>query len=65
MPKLKSHSASKKRFSVTGSGKIKMGHAFRRHRLTTKSKRAKRDNRDAAYASKTDAATIKKLIPYK
>ncbi len=65
MPKLKTHSASKKRFSVTGSGKIKMGHAFRRHRLISKTKRAKIDNRSTAYASDADAANIKKLIPYK
>ena len=65
MPKLKSHRASKKRFSVTGSGKIKMEHAFRRQRLISKTKRAKRDNRDTAFASAADAPVIKKLIPYK
>lgn len=65
MPKVKTHSASKKRFSITGGGKIKMGHAFRRHRLISKSKRSKVDNRDTAYASPADAPTIKKLIPYK
>ena len=64
MAKLKTHSASKKRFRVTASGKIKMGHAFRRHRLISKTKRAKTDNRATAFASDADAPTIKKLIAY-
>lgn len=64
MPKLKSHSASKKRFKKTATGKIKMGHAFRSHRLVTKSKKARKKHRLTAYASSANAATIKKLIPY-
>lgn len=65
MPKQKTHSASKKRFDTTGSGKIKMGNAFRRHRLISKTKRAKKDNRATAFVSDADAANVKKLIPYK
>ena len=65
MPKMKTHSASKKRFSLTGTGKVKMGHAQRGHLLISKSKSAKRNHRKAGYASDADVATIKKLIPYK
>jgi len=65
MPKLKTHSASKKRFAKTASGKIKMSHAFRSHRLISKSRKARKHHRLTAYASSANEATIKKLIPYK
>lgn len=65
MPKLKTHSASKKRFSLTASGKVKMSHACRRHRLISKTKRSKATHNLSAYASSANAATVKKLIPYK
>jgi large subunit ribosomal protein L35 len=64
MPKLKSHSASKKRFKKTASGKIKMGHAWRSHRLVSKDKKARKHHRLTAYVSAANAATVKKLIPY-
>ncbi|MCL2741678.1 MAG: 50S ribosomal protein L35 [Oscillospiraceae bacterium] len=64
MPKIKSHSGSKKRFKLTGTGKIKMGHAFRNHLLAHKSKRTKNHHRLTAYASPADEAKIRKLIPY-
>lgn len=65
MPKIKTHSSSKKRFSKTASGKIKMSHAFRSHRLVSKSKKAKKGHRLDAYASSANEGIIKKLIPYK
>jgi large subunit ribosomal protein L35 len=65
MPKLKTHSASKKRFRITANGKVKMNHAFRSHRLISKSKKARKQHRLGAYASSANAAIIKKLIPYK
>lgn len=65
MPKIKTHSSSKKRFKVTASGKVKMSHAFRSHRLISKAKKAKKKHRLGAYASPADEATIKALIPYK
>jgi len=64
MPKLKSHSASKKRFKKTATGKLKMGHAFRSHRLVTKSKPARKRHRNTAYVSDANIKNIKKLIPY-
>jgi large subunit ribosomal protein L35 len=65
MPKIKTHSASKKRFKKTASGKVKMTHAFRSHRLVSKDKKAKKHHRLGAIASSANEATIKKLIPYK
>ena len=41
MPKVKTKSSAKKRFTVTGSGKIKRKHAFKSHILTKKSKKRK------------------------
>lgn len=64
MPKLKSHSSSKKRFKLTANGKIKMGQAWRSHRLVSKATKAKKHHRLTAYASSANAATIKKMIPY-
>lgn len=64
MPKAKTHSASKKRFKVTANGKVKMSHAYRRHRLISKTKRAKHKHRNGLYASDANEATIKLLIPY-
>jgi len=65
MPKIKTHSSSKKRFNKTKKGKVKMSHAFRSHRLVSKSKKARKHHRLDAYASSANEATIKKLIPYK
>ncbi|HEX2926628.1 MAG TPA: 50S ribosomal protein L35 [Ruminiclostridium sp.] len=65
MPKLKTHSSSKKRFKLTATGKIKRGQAWRSHRLVSKSKKAKKHHRLGAYVSAAQEATIKKLIPYK
>ncbi len=64
MPKMKTHSASKKRFKKTGSGLIKRGKAFRRHLLTKKSRKTKRNLRKKAYISAADHKNIVKLIPY-
>jgi large subunit ribosomal protein L35 len=65
MPKIKTHSASKKRFRLTANGKVKMNHAFRSHRLVSKAKKAKKHHRLGAYASSANEATIKAMIPYK
>ena len=65
MPKLKTHRASAKRFSLTKNGKIKRGHAYKSHILTKKSSKRKRKLRKISYASIPNAAVIKKLLPYK
>jgi len=65
MPKMKTNRGAAKRFALTANGKIKRGKAFRSHILTKKTTKRKRGLRDSAYVSETQAATIKKLIPYK
>ena len=65
MPKLRSHSASKKRFGVTGTGKIKRNKAYKGHLLSWKSSKRKRGLRQSAIASSANAGIIKKMIPYK
>ncbi len=65
MPKIKTHRGAAKRFSLTKSGKVKRGQAYRSHILTKKSTKRKRGLRKQAYASPANATVIKKLIPYK
>ena len=64
MPKIKTHSASKKRYSLTKNGLVKHGHMGKRHILTKKSTKRKRNLRKGAYVDKTCTASIKKLLPY-
>ena len=64
MPKVKTHSATKKRFRLSANGKVKMSHACRRHRLVTKPRKAKKGHKIGVYASEANAATIKKMMPY-
>ena len=65
MPKLKTHSGAKKRFKLTKNGKVKRNRAYRRHILTKKPTKRTRNLRKAEYLTKTEGATIRKLIPYK
>ncbi len=67
MPKLKTHSGAKKRFNLSKTGKVKRAHAYKSHLLNGhgKTTKSKRGLRKAAYADVTNAATIKKMIPYK
>lgn len=62
MPKLKTNSSAKKRFKVTGSGKIKRGKAYTSHILTKKSKKRKKRLRLATLVSKGDSKRIKLLL---
>ncbi len=64
MPKVKTHRATAKRFSVTGSGKFKRNKAFKSHILEKKSPKRKRNLRKAALASAADRSRVKKLLPY-
>jgi len=64
MPKLKTKKAMAKRFRLTKSGKVKMTRSGRRHILTKKSRKRKRGLRRASYASKAEARTIKRAMPY-
>ena len=62
--KLKTHSASKKRFKVSGRGKIRGEKSGRKHLLINKSKRQKKLNPGGAPLFAGDVANIKKLLPY-
>ncbi|MEG2310626.1 MAG: 50S ribosomal protein L35 [Clostridia bacterium] len=65
MPKLKTHSSSKKRLSVTGTGKIKKNVANRAHKLTGKSSKLKRSLKQSSYVDSANKSAVKKLLPYK
>lgn len=62
MPKMKSNASAKKRFSVTGTGKIKRKHAFKRHILTKKSTKRKRALTKSALVFEGDENNIKFLL---
>ena len=62
MGKIKTHKASAKRFSVTGSGKIKMNHNNHRHNLGLKTAKRKRGLRKSAVLSESFAPTYRLLI---
>lgn len=64
MPKMKSHSAAKKRFKKVGFRKIKRAQGYRRHLLTKKTTKRKRDLRRTAYISPVDVIHILRLLPY-
>jgi len=62
MPKMKTKSGAKKRFTLTGSGKIKRKHAFKSHILTKKTKKQKRNLTYATIVDKADTAAIKRML---
>jgi large subunit ribosomal protein L35 len=62
MPKMKTNSSAKKRFVVTGSGKIKRKHAFKRHILTKKSTQRKRALTKSGLVSKADTNNVKAML---
>jgi large subunit ribosomal protein L35 len=62
MPKMKSNSSAKKRFKVTGTGKIKRKKAFKRHILTKKAKSRKARLSKSVIVDKTNDAMIRRLI---
>ncbi len=62
MGKIKTHKASAKRFSVTGSGKVKHYHSQHRHNLGLKTTKRKRTLRKGACLSKSMTANIRTLI---
>ena len=63
MPKIKS--GSKKRFALTGSGKIKRKHAFKSHILTKKTKKQKRNLTHFGLVSRADSHNVKELLALK
>jgi len=65
MPKMKSNSGAKKRFKVTGSGKIRRKKAYKGHILTKKSSKRKRKLGKETDVDKTNEKSVKQMIPYK
>jgi large subunit ribosomal protein L35 len=62
MPKMKSNSSAKKRFSYTGTGKIKRKHAFKSHILTKMSTKRKRALTHTGLVDKADAARVARML---
>lgn len=65
MPKIKTNSGSKKRFALTGSGKIKRKHAFKSHILTKKTKKQKRNLTHIGLVDNRDESRVKELLGLK
>ncbi len=62
MPKMKTHSGAKKRFSLTGSGKVKRFHAFTSHMMRHKSKKQKLRLRDATTVHPAEESRVKRML---
>ncbi|PKP34093.1 MAG: 50S ribosomal protein L35 [Bacteroidetes bacterium HGW-Bacteroidetes-17] len=62
MPKMKTKSSAKKRFTVTGSGKIKRKHAYKSHILTKKSTKQKRNLTHIAIVDPADEKNVRLMI---
>ena len=62
MPKLKTNSGAKKRFELTGSGKIKRKHAYHSHILTKKTKKQKRNLVHDAIVDRTNMKQVRELL---
>ncbi|HNQ61413.1 MAG TPA: 50S ribosomal protein L35 [Bacteroidia bacterium] len=65
MPKVKTHSGSKKRFSLTGTGKIKRKHAYKSHILTKKETKQKRNLTGTTIVSDSDYNRVAKMLVMK
>ncbi len=62
MPKMKTISAAKKRFALTGTGKVKRKHAFKSHILTKKSIKQKRNLTHTGMISVVDTPVVKSML---
>ncbi|MDO8989685.1 50S ribosomal protein L35 [mine drainage metagenome] len=64
MPKMKTKSGAKKRFVVRAGGSIKRGQAFKRHILTKKTTKNKRQLRGSTGVHETNTASVRAMMPY-
>ncbi len=62
MPKMKTNSGAKKRFTLTGSGKIKRKHAFKSHILTKKTKKQKRNLTHAGLVDNANVKSVREML---
>ena len=65
MPKLKTHRGAAKRFKKTGAGKFTRSSAFKRHILTSKTTKRKRQLAKSSVVSPADAPKLAEMLPYK
>lgn len=65
MPKMKTNAGAKKRFTLTGSGKIKRKHAYKSHILTKKSTKRKRSLTYFGQVDKADESNVKVMLAMK
>ena len=63
MPKMKTHSSSKKRFKKLGNGTIKRSSAYKRHLLTKKTAKRRRSLKAATIIDASDMGRISRLLP--
>lgn len=64
MPKIKTKRAAAKRFTKTGTGKLKRNKAYKSHILTKKSAKRKRNLRKSTVTDSTNSKVMKKILPY-
>jgi large subunit ribosomal protein L35 len=64
MPKMKTKSGAAKRFKIRGSGSVKRSQAFKRHILTKKTTKNKRQLRGTAEVHATNTASVRAMMPY-
>ena len=64
MPKLKTKSSVKKRFKITGTGKVLAGPGMKRHGLINRPQKMKRQNRGSQTLTHADGLTVKQWAPY-
>ncbi|MBR3373838.1 MAG: 50S ribosomal protein L35 [Bacteroidaceae bacterium] len=62
MPKVKTNSGAKKRFSLTGTGKVKRNHAYHSHILTKKTKKQKRNLVHVAIVDRSNMKQVRELL---
>ena len=65
MPKLKTHRGAAKRFSATGTGRLRRSKAFKQHILTSKTAKRRRGLRGTTTVDDADAPRLKRMIPYR
>jgi large subunit ribosomal protein L35 len=64
MPKLKTKSGAKKRFRITGAGKVTHAHAYKQHNLRKRPQKMKRTNRGTKVMAAGDQALVRRFMPY-
>lgn len=62
MPKMKTKSSAKKRFTLTATGKVKRKHAYKSHILTKKTTKQKRNLTHTAIVDRADSANVKQML---